>query len=60
MEVDGLPEAPIEAVKLKNVTIDAELGVTIRHATVDSEGLLVHAKTGLPLTAGPGAKGSLK
>ena len=60
MDVDGLPEAPIQSVTLKNVTIDAVKGATIRQATVVSHGLVVHAKTGPPMTAGAGAKGSLK
>jgi len=60
MEVDGLPEAPIERVELKNVTIDADHGATIRNATVNSEGLVIHALTGLSIMAGPGAKGSMK
>jgi len=60
MEIDGLPEAPIQSVKLKNVTIDADKGATIQQATVDSQGLIVHAKTGEAIVAGVGAKGSLK
>jgi polygalacturonase len=60
LEVDGLPEAPIQSVTLKNVTIDADKGATIRQATVVSQGLVVHAKTGPPIMTGAGAKGSLK
>jgi polygalacturonase len=60
MEIDGLPEAPIESVTLKNVVIDAEKGATINQATVSSQGLVVHAQNGPPVVAGPGAKGSLK
>jgi hypothetical protein len=60
MLVDGLPEAPIQSVMLKNVTIDADKGATIQQATVVSQGLVVHAKTGPPIRAGAGAKGSLK
>jgi polygalacturonase len=60
MQVDGLPEAPIQSVTLKNVTIDADKGATIQQATVVSQGLVVHAKTGPPIVAGAGAKGSLR
>jgi hypothetical protein len=60
MEVDGLPEAPIQSVTLKNVSIDADKGAAIQQATVVSQGLVVHAKTGPPITMGAGAKGSLK
>jgi hypothetical protein len=60
MQVDGLPEAPIQSVMLKNVKIDADKGATIQQATVVSRGLVVHAKSGPPITVGAGAKGSLK
>jgi len=60
LEVDGLPEAPITAVMLKNVTIDADKGAVIRQATVNSQGLVVRAKSGPGITPGAGAKGSLK
>jgi polygalacturonase len=60
MVVDGLPEAPIQSVTLKNVKIDADKGATIQQATVTSQGLVVHAKSGPPVLTGPGAKGSLK
>ena len=60
MQVDGLPEAPINSVTLKNVSIDADKGATIQQATVNSMGLVIQATTGLPITLGPGAIGSLK
>ncbi len=60
MEIDGLPEAPIQSVTLKNVVIDAEKGATIANATVNSQGLVIHAASGPPITQGPGVKGSLK
>ncbi len=60
MEVDGLPEAPIQSIILKNVTIDADKGATIRQAAVVSQGLVVHAKTGQPITIGPGVTGGIK
>jgi polygalacturonase len=58
MEIDGLPEAPIQSVSLKNVQIDAQKGGVINQATVVATGLVIHAAT--PLSAGAGAKGSLK
>jgi polygalacturonase len=60
MQVDGLPEAPILSVTLKNVTIDADQGTTIQQAAVVSQGFVVHAKNGQPITLGAGAKVSLK
>jgi len=60
MEVDGLPEAAIQSITLKNVTIDADKGATIRQAAVVSQGLVMHAKTGQPITIGPGVTGSIK
>jgi len=60
MQVDGLPEAPIQSVTLDNVTIDADKGATIQQATVVAHGLVIHAKTGPPIMAGAGAKGNLK
>jgi len=47
-------------ITLNNVTIDAEKGGVIRQATVNSQGLVVRAKSGPGITPGAGAKGSLK
>ena len=58
LEIDGLPEAPIQTVSLKNVQIDALKGGVVNQATVMAVGLVIHAAT--PLSAGAGAKGSLK
>jgi polygalacturonase len=60
MEIAGLPEAPIQGVRLKNVQIEAAKGARIAYAEVVSEGLVVKAQNGPPVTTGPGAKGSLK
>lgn len=60
MEIDGLPEAPIQNVVLKNITIDAEKGAVVTNAVVFATGLTIHATSGPPITAGPGAKGSIK
>lgn len=60
MDIEGLPEAPIENVVLKNVRIDAVRGAKIYYADVVSQGLVIHAQSGAPVMAGAGAKGSLK
>ncbi len=60
MVIDGLPEAPIQGVRLKNVVIEADKGAVIQQANVTSQGLVIHAKSGEPMTEGPGAKTSLK
>ncbi len=60
MDIEGLPEAPILGLRLKNVQIDAATGAKIFYAEIMSQGLAVHAASGPPVMAGPGAKGSLK
>jgi polygalacturonase len=60
MDIEGLPEAPIENVVLKNVQIDALKGAKIYYANVVSQGLVIHARSGPPIVAEAGAKGSLK
>ena len=60
MDIEGLPEAPIENVVLKNVQIDAVKGAKIDYANVVSQGLVIHAQSGAPIMAGAGVKGSLK
>jgi len=60
MDIEGLPEAPIKNVVLKNVQIDAAKGAKIYYAEVVSQGLVIKAQTGPPITAGAGAKGNLK
>jgi polygalacturonase len=60
MDIEGLPEAPVMGVVLKNVVIDAAKGAKIFYADVVSEGLVIHAQTGPPVMVGAGAKGSLK
>jgi hypothetical protein len=60
MDIEGLPEAPVMGVVLKNVVIDAVKGAKIFYSDVVSEGLVIHAQTGPQVMAGAGAKGSLK
>ena len=60
MDIEGLPEAPVLGVQLKNVTIDAVKGAKVYYATVVSQGLLIKAQSGPPVQAGAGAKGNLK
>ena len=60
MDIEGLPEAPIKNLLLKNVHIGAEKGAKIYYAEVVSQGLVILAKSGPPITAGQGAKGNLK
>jgi polygalacturonase len=60
MDIEGLPEAPIQNVMLKNVQIDAAKGAKIYYAVVVSQGLVIKAQSGPPVMAGTGAKGSLK
>ena len=60
MDIEGLPEAPVLGLRLKNVQIDAAHGAKIFYAEIVSQGLLIHAASGPPVMAGAGAKGSLK
>jgi len=60
MDIEGLPEAPILNLTLKNVQIDAAKGAKIYYAVVDAQGLVIKPQSGPPIMAGAGAKGSLK
>jgi len=60
MQIEGLPEAPIEDVTLRNVQITAGRGAKIAYATVTSQGLVVRSQAGPPIMTGAGEKGSLK
>jgi polygalacturonase len=60
MDIEGLPEAPILGLRLKNVQIDAAKGAKIFYAEIVTQGLVIHAASGPPVMAGAGAKGSLK
>jgi len=60
MDIEGLPEAPIKGLVLKNVQINAAKGAKIYYAEVVSQGLVIKPQTGPPVMAGAGAKGNLK
>jgi len=60
MDIEGLPEAPVKNVMLKNVQIDSAKGAKIYYAEVVSQGLVIKPQTGPPVMAGAGAKGNLK
>jgi polygalacturonase len=51
----GLPEAPIEGVTLRNVSIHAPSGFTIGYATVVAENFDIHVPAGQAITKLPGA-----
>jgi polygalacturonase len=51
----GLPEAPIEGVTLRNVSIHAPSGFTIGYATVVAENFDIHVPAGQAMTKLPGA-----
>jgi polygalacturonase len=51
----GLPEAPIAGVTLKNIAIDAPLGLTIGYASVTTDGVEVRAASGPAITKLAGA-----
>jgi len=60
MDIEGLPEAPILGLRMKNVQMDAVKGAKIFYAEIVTQGLVIHAQSGPPVMAGAGAKGSLK
>jgi len=45
----GLPERPIEQLRLRNVRIDARKGLIVRNAEVNAPGIQVRAKDGVPI-----------
>ena len=60
MDIEGLPEAPIVGIQMKNVQIDAARGGKVYYAEIVTQGLVIKAQSGPPVLAGAGAKGSLK
>ena len=60
MDIEGLPEAPIVNLRLKNVQIDAAKGGKIFYSEVVSQGLVIKPQSGPPLLEGAGVKGRLK
>lgn len=52
----GLPEAPVKNVVLRNVSIDAQKGMTIAHAEVTGTRVTIHAASGDAIVKGPGAE----
>ena len=60
MDIEGLPESPVKGLELKNVQIDAAKGAKIFYAEIVTQGLVVKAQTGQPITTGQGVKGTLK
>ena len=53
--IAGLPEAPIQGLTLRNVSVHAPTGVTIGYATVTAEHFDVHVPDGQAITKLPGA-----
>lgn len=53
--IAGLPEAPIQGVTLRNVSIHAPIGFTIGYATVVAENFSIHVPAGEAITKLPGA-----
>jgi polygalacturonase len=53
--IAGLPEAPIQGVTLRNVSIHAPLGFTIGYATVITENFYIHVPAGQAITKLKGA-----
>jgi polygalacturonase len=58
--IAGLPEAPIRAVVLRNVTIEATHGLTIGNADVSGKNVQIRASEGPPIAKGPNANVSLR
>jgi polygalacturonase len=60
LQVEGLPEMPVKGLVLKNVQIQAAKGAKVFYAEIQSEGLIIQAQSGPPITTGAGVRGSLK
>ncbi|MGD0734997.1 MAG: glycoside hydrolase family 28 protein [Terracidiphilus sp.] len=58
--IAGLPEAPITAVVLHNVKIEAQSGLKISFAEVSGDNLEVKVSEGQPITKSAGAKVTLR
>ncbi|MFC6647475.1 glycoside hydrolase family 28 protein [Granulicella cerasi] len=52
----GLPESPVKDVLLKDVSIDAEVGMTVGNAEVKMEGVHITAQKGPAIVEATGAK----
>ena len=48
--IEGLPESPVASVTLRDVTIEAPRGLTVRYATVQARHLQLTAADGKPIT----------
>jgi len=60
MDVEGLPEAPIQGLHLKNVEINSAKGAKLFYADIVAEHLVIKPQSGPPIMTGAGVKGSLK
>ena len=60
MDIEGLPEAPIMGLHLKNVQIEAAKGAKIFYADIAAEHVVVTPQSGAPITVGAGVTGNLK
>jgi hypothetical protein len=60
MDIEGLPEAPIRGLQLKNVEISSLKGAKIFYANIAAEHLVIKPQSGLPIVTGAGVTGSLK
>jgi polygalacturonase len=58
--VAGLPEAPVTGVVFKNVSIQAEKGLTVGYAEVSGEMVSIRPQSGDPIISLKGAKVSIK
>jgi polygalacturonase len=56
----GLPESPVKGVVLKNVSIQAEKGLTVGYAEVSGEKVSIQPQSGKPIVSLAGAKVSFK
>ena len=60
MDIEGLPEAPITGLHLKNVQIEAAKGAKVFYANIVAEHVVVTPQSGAPITVGTGVTGNLK
>jgi len=60
MDIEGLPEAPITGLHLKNVQIEATKGAKVFYADVTAEHVSVTPQSGDPITVGGRSHGELE
>jgi len=60
MDIEGLPEAPIQGLHLKNVEINSAKGAKLFYTDIVADHLVIKPQSGAPIMTGAGVRGNLK